>query len=182
MIDYGLIKAAIDTWTGTLDIPASFADGKTAMFPTCGVRVRWAVTAVATLGVDEIRTTVAGDDLIPSVGGQRTLTVSVMVESMHNFPDARCAEIIADRLRTRLRWPTILDRFAASGIAFQRCSATTSVNPNWDDRIRSVCQFDLFVGVASFETDASLDTIGSVAVESDVDNGAIVESFIIDLD
>lgn len=177
MIDVEAVADFMCQWGDSVNLPVSYRDGKNAMFPTAGARLQWAFSTIANVGHEGIAFGSA-----PTVQGNRLVTLSCHVESMHNLPDPRCSEYLADRLRTRLKTPTMQSALHAAGMGLATVSPTVSVNPTWDDRIRSVTQFDALFNMVSTETDETLDTIGVVEVEYDIDNGRLIRAYTLNVD
>jgi len=181
MILLAAAQAAIMAWWTTIEIggtpiQAVMVDSKQGgifVKPEVRAIVKIDISAIRKIGQDETRFEMGidPDELIPTINGNRVLTVSCRVDSFTQ-DDGNTAEHICEIARTRLMFPVILAALKSAGLALVDTFATVSLPFKVDDRVRSRAAFDVQFGIKAEETDATnvQDTIGSVELQSDVDD------------
>jgi hypothetical protein len=120
--------------------------------------IELAITSATGLGVDEYRrlyhaesVPAAGDDYQDvTVVGHRALTVTMKVIS-DVLP---IALDVAERIRTRVYWPSSLNRLRAGGLTVRQVGqARTIPGPNRDNRVVDYVIVEYFLYFVSSETD-----------------------------
>jgi len=139
------------------------------MDPSKGAMVIFSTPRFQQIGVDEIRYQNDPTDplkLVPAVVGNRRMRISVKVESMSQEPNGS-AMFYAERIRTRLKFPSVVDIMRDAGVALIESLPTVSAPYLIDDRMRARAVLDLSFAVASCDLDEPIETIGSLEIASD---------------
>lgn len=111
------------------------------------------------LGVDELRHLQdtgrpAGADLVPTVSGLRLLTLSILLQTRDQSPDAT-ARWHLEKLRTSLRKPSVKAGLRAAGLAFTTAESVVPLDRWVDDRVESQASMDVHFNAVVNERDTA---------------------------
>jgi hypothetical protein len=181
MILLATAQAAILVWwqsisIGGAPIQARMVDAKSGgdfIKPATRAIALIDVTSIRKIGQDETRFAPSGDNLIPTINGNRVITFTCRVDSFTQ-DDGNTAEHICEIARTRLLFPVRSAALKAAGLALVDTFPTVSLpfKPRPEDRLLSRAAMDVQFAIAAEETDSDnlQDTIGSVEIQSDIDD------------
>ena len=170
MIDFATIETGIAEWTqAVVSLPVYWQGRRKPMLAKLPAYVELQIDPVAGQGVDEVRHTESGSDLVPTVAGLRQITVACRVRSRSQAPN-KSARYYLEVLRSSLRKPTTLEHFQAYGLAIVRAEPTVNFDATFDERVESVAAFDLVLGLAVNDADSSIGTIDEVVITSHVED------------
>jgi hypothetical protein len=142
-------------------------------------RATFAVLAIVGFGRDELRSkynpavqppgdTYAGPgaplgSIVQTVSGQRYITLQFKVECHEQTISARDSDYYIERIRTRLRLPSVLDSINAAGFAIQKFAPSHSTDYfDTNNRKVDVTLLDVILNAADFATDDPITTIQTV--------------------
>lgn len=82
-----------------------------------------------------------------------TITLRVKVES-YDHTEGKEAEFYASRIRAKMYFTTTTEALAAIGVSYLSSSGSLTPSQTYDDRMQSVCVFDLRLSVVNVESDS----------------------------
>jgi hypothetical protein len=157
MMDIATFKNAIKAWVEVqAGISAQWRDeqggwqGKT--------RARLHLHSSRSVGVDFLyheqdQSLPAGEDYVPTVMGNREITLSIKVESRDQDGNG-VAIWYLEKLRTSLRKPSVRAGLYEAGLSFSTVETPQDLDKWLDDRIESVAVMDVHFNAAVNERDA----------------------------
>lgn len=127
------------------------------------------ILAIRSLGEDENRQShdEDNDEILQVHSGNRTMVVSVQVESYSQEPN-ESARAYLERARIRLKFDSIKLLFCDAGIAVIKAMPLVPLDYEVDERVRSRAGFDVEFAVAAIDTDDPIGYIETVEVESSI--------------
>jgi hypothetical protein len=182
-MEWAEIKAAIKALIATLaGVPALWRDeprpfGSTAT--SRGAYVLLNVTTTRGFGSDEVRyqnldengdeteTPALADSIRPDLAGQRQIVLSVQPETLDQRAEYS-AMVFAERIRTRLAWPSSLTTLQAAGLGLAKVGPSTVLDYVHDGRNYSRALVEVTLGCASNESDAALGFIETILLTTQV--------------
>lgn len=171
--DFAALNDALTTlFADLLGIPCQWRDqpqqmvvGDSATLDTLGDRG---------LGVDDARYVEVGSPATgvqASVGGQREVTVQVTVWTESQRYGLNAHQYL-DRLRKRLRFPTVLERLETLELGLVTINPVVVVDPIQDGRVRGQASMDVVMSYWSESDDAEVPFIERVRLRSTIKNAA----------
>lgn len=122
------------------------------------------------IGTDEVTYTelpvVAPTELLPTVHGQREMVIQVSIWSESQLLDLSAREL-ASRLRTRLRFPSVIEALRGIGLGLVTIGESTHLDVEQSGRRRSGSAIELTLSYGVAETDEPLPFIEVVRVYTD---------------
>jgi hypothetical protein len=162
MMDFPAYEAAMLAWVEAqapagLDLTAQFRNRQGGW--QSKTRALLNVHTSRSVGVDKLRhqqdvTLPEGADLVPTVTGERQLTLSVLVQSRDQRSD-QTARYVLEKLRTSLAKPSVLQAFRAAKLGFSRAEAIVDLDRHLDDRIESMASMDVHFNAVVNERDTA---------------------------
>ena len=127
------------------------------------VRCRLNFMSSRDLGVDELRyeqdtDLPAGEDFVPTVSGNRQLTLSLLLQSRDQRAECT-ARWHLEKLRTSLRKPSVKTALRAAGLAYTTAESVVQLDRHVDDRWESQASLDIHFNAVVNERDT--DEAGS---------------------
>jgi hypothetical protein len=191
-MDWTTLQAAIKSWAALVTgLPVVWEnEARPTIIRTPGYVILGTPSDITPKGQDWVQTEVIGDELRPTVVGQRIFTVSFRVLTRSQLP-AQSARYYTERARLSLKMPSVLATLQAAGLAVVRAEPTKQFDAPWDERMESIAAFELTLGAAVALQDIGddLGTIGSVllSAETETDSGATPEppdytDFVVEID
>jgi hypothetical protein len=146
MMDFAAYKTAIKTWVEAQSgLIAQWRDesGGWQGKP----RIRLHLMSSAPLGVDWLGYDLDegledGSDFVPTVRGNRTLTLSILCET-RNQTSNNTASYYLEKLRTSLKKPSVRTGLYAAGLVVSSSEAVQDLAAWVDDRVESEAQLDV---------------------------------------
>jgi hypothetical protein len=129
---------------------------------------------VAGLGVDEARASVQSGNLVTTLTGNRTLSVSIRVESQSQADGVESVGAIAGRIRTRLRRLGILTALKDADLALVEIQPVQNLDFASQGRFVSLAVLDVLLSSVENDTDTtpeSADWFDTVLLSSDTLDG-----------
>lgn len=127
------------------------------------------------LGVDEVSYVANPADVptevIPTVYGLREQTLQVSVWSPSQKLE-ESARVYASRLRTRLRFPSVLAQLRALGVAIVRIADVVTLDVDQSSRLRSGAALDVTISYGVVDADEPIEFIEEAQVTSFDEEGA----------
>jgi hypothetical protein len=127
------------------------------------------------LGVDEVAYVATPSDVptevIPTVYGLREQTLQVSVWSPSQKLE-ESARVYASRLRTRLRFPSVLAQLRALGVGIVRIADVVTLDVEQSSRLRSGAALDVTISYGVVDADAPIEFIEEAQVTSFDELGA----------
>lgn len=133
------------------------------------------------LGTDEVsyvaNPTEDPTEVVPTVYGLRQQTVQVSVWSPSQKLE-ESARFYADRLRTRLRFPSVLASLRALGVAIVRIEDAVSLDVAQSSRGRSSCALDIRISYGVVDQDTPIEFIDEAQITSfdEEGNGQLLDA------
>lgn len=118
-----------------------------------------------------------GQQMVPTVTGQRQFTLGVQVQSLDNEDDAD-AWSYASRLIDRLCRPTSLNKLRKAGLALIEASPPLDLGETLDGHVRSRMQVDLLMGACMAIEDEPTTTIDRAVINvclTDPDDNPVIQ-------
>lgn len=111
------------------------------------------------LGTDELRWATdvgepAGSDHIPTVNGNRLLTLSILMQTRDQRHD-KTARYYLEQLRTSLRKPSVKTALYAAGLAYATSETIQNLDRWVDDRWESQAQMDIHFNAVAIDRDTA---------------------------
>ena len=185
-MDWATIKAALRTLLATLaGVPALWRDEPRPFGQNATTTAYVLINATTTrgMGVDEVRyqnldtdgapTDVMADaeSIRPDLCGQRQIVLSIQPETLDQRAEYS-AMVYAERIRTRLAFPSALATLAAAGLALVRVGPSTVLDYVHDGRNYSRALVEVTLGAASNESDAAIPFIETAVLTSEIQDEA----------
>lgn len=108
-----------------------------------------------------------GEDFIPTVVGNRQVTLSILMQTRDQRP-TKSATYFLEKLRTSLKKPSVRAALYAAGLAHATTSGIVPLDRVVDDRWESQASMDVIFNAVAIETDTAeqnsyMDTVGVAA-------------------
>lgn len=110
------------------------------------------VTSVIGIGEDETRYSEEGGVVTATQCGQRRFTLQIQAHSTEHTDDGWGIAIL-ERIRTRIRRRSSIDRLLSVGVSIIRLEQAIDVSRKMDQRVQSIANMDVILGAVVNEDD-----------------------------
>jgi len=167
--------AALGVDDAGIAIPAQWDDEPEAMTPS-GLQGLLKIRAIDSVGPDETRyiedlDQPAGEELVPTLVGNRRVTVSFIVEA-HDLSPAWSAHRILDRVRSKIRLPSTRDTLRALGLGVLDTEAIQVIDGEVDGRRLGRATLDVHLSAAACyrDTDNGVSWIETIELTTHLED------------